>query len=190
LFYQITKQPYEELDSMSDIKELKAEADQLGVKYSPNIGASKLQEKIDQNYEAQETSGKALAQVVEKVEKQESEQPVASSSSKGGWNDTKRRALSKQREAAARKTKVITIIDNDQRVNNQTTTCTVNCGNASFDLGQMTLPLNMEVEVMTGHINVLTALHVLQHQKDPKTGMSTPIQRPRYTISFSQHQPA
>lgn len=90
----------------------------------------------------------------------------------------------KAAEDAANKTKIITIIDNDQRVNNQTTSCTVNCGNAYFDLGTAVLPLNFPVEVRQGHINVLKEVMIPQHIKDPKTGLNEYTTRNRYSISY------
>lgn len=169
------------------LKELKAEADTLGVKYSPNIGEAKLQEKIDAAYDSQgEDTTAQLLQAAAKAEVAvESDTPKG----KGKWGPAQRRKLAAQREKEARKTKVITIIDNDQRVNNQTETCTVNCSNEYFDLGQMILPLNTKVEVMQGHIDALKSVDIINHVKDPVTKMSKHVLRPRYTISYEEHQP-
>lgn len=167
------------------LKQLKAEADSLGVKYSPNIGEAKLQEKIDAAYDSQnEDTTAQLLQAAANAEAS-TDKPAP----KGKWGKSQRRALAAEREAAARKTKVITIIDNDQRVNNQTETCTVNCGNEYFDLGQMILPLNTPVEVMQGHIDALKSIDIINHVKDPVTKMSKHVLRPRYTISYEQEQP-
>lgn len=170
------------------LKELKAEADSLGIKYSPNIGEATLQGKIDQasaekeasdiKDDAESTTAKLLAAAA-KVEAEESQVD-----DKVKWGPAQRRALARKREAEARKTRVVTIIDNDQRVNNQTETCTVNCSNEHFDLGQIILPLNMKVEVMQGHLNGLKSIEIINHVKDPKTGLSKPVLRPRYSISY------
>lgn len=170
------------------LKQLKAEADNLGVKYSPNIGEAKLQEKIDAAYDSQseDTTAKLLAAAAAVKSEEESDE-VATKTKK--WGKAQRRALARERETAARKTKVITIIDNDQRVNNQTETCTVNCSNEYFDLGQLILPLNTKVEVMQGHIDVLKSIDIINHVKDPVTKMSKHVLRPRYTISYEEHQP-
>lgn len=167
------------------LKELKAEADTLGVKYSPNIGEAKLQEKIDAAYDSQgeDTTAQLLAMAAS-VDKEDT-----STSKPKKWGKEQRRKLAVEREAAARKTKVITIIDNDQRVNNQTETCTVNCSNEYFDLGQMILPLNTKVEVMQGHIDALKSVDIINHVKDPVTKMSKHVLRPRYTISYEENQP-
>jgi len=160
---------------MSTLQELKQEADELGVTYAKNVSANKLQEKIEQFYEAQETSGPALEAV---VEKKEAEKPKADPVAAAKANKRL------EREKAARATRVVTIIDNDQRVNNQTTTCTVNCSNEYFDLGTVILPLNEKIEVAMGHIRTLEAVKIPLHVRDNKTGLSTVRMRPRYTISY------
>lgn len=164
---------------MSTLQELRKEADELGITYSKNIGAGKLQEKIESFYESQETSGPALEQAV--VEKEKTT-PKASTSAVEDPKIAKRVA----REKAARETQIVTIIDNDQRVNNQTTTCTVNCSNAYFDLGTVILPLNEKIEVYTGHLRTLEEVKIPLHMRDNKTGLSQVKLRPRYTISYER----
>lgn len=159
---------------MSTLEELKQEADDLGLSYAKNVSANKLQEKIEQFYESQETSGPALEAVVA----QEASKPKAPSESKS-LSDK----IAKAR-AAAEATKIVTIIDNDQRVNNQTTTCTVNCSNEYFDLGTIILPLNEKIEVRMGHLKTLEQVKIPLHMRDNKTGLSTVKLRPRYTISY------
>lgn len=158
---------------MSTLEELKKEANELGVAYAKNVSANKLQEKIEAFYEAQETSGPALEEV---VAKEESKPKKASANS-----------LSEKIAAArakAEETRIVTIIDNDQRVNNQTTTCTVNCSNEYFDLGTIILPLNEKIEVRMGHLKTLEQVQIPLHMRDNKTGLSTVKMRPRYTISY------
>ena len=167
---------------MSNLEELRKEADDLGISYGKTMGATKLQEKIDAFYEGQETSGPAVVEAVEAKEKQKDKN-----------SERAAKELSKQeqatltriaREKAARATKVVTIIDNDQRVNNQTTTCTVNCSNEFFDLGTVVLPLNERIEVAMGHIKTLQQVQIPLHVRDTKTGLSTVRLRPRYTITY------
>ena len=155
---------------MSNLKDLKQEAKELGIEFSANIGEVKLQAKIDEHYAAKETGAPAP------LTKVEAEPKATKSGNLTG------RALANQREKVARKTSVVNIIDNDQRVNNQTTSCTVSCSNDYFDLGTMTLPLGMDVEVAQGHIDVLQELRIPQHTKDPKTGLSSVSLRPRYSV--------
>jgi hypothetical protein len=161
---------------MSTLDELKTEADQLGVTYNKNISGNKLQEKIEQFYEAGETAGPALEALIAEKEKATPVKDVAKVDA--------RVAKRLSREAAARKTKVITVMDNDQRVNTQSTTCVVNCSNEYFDLGTIILPLNEKIEVAQGHINTLIQVQIPLHSRDPKTGLATVRLRPRYTISY------
>ena len=164
---------------MSKIEELRQEADELGIKYVKNIGEDKLQAKIDEYYKSQETSG---AELEKAVEAKQSEGKTNEKSAVSG--KASKMAMIRAAEAAAKKTKIVTIIDNDQRINNLTETCTVNCSNEYFDLGQVTLPLNVPVEVMVGHIGVLKEVEIPQHIQDPTTKLSTYRMRKRYTVSF------
>ena len=154
-----------------DLKDLKQEATELGITFSPNIGADKLAEKIEAHYKAQETSEDLIQDLVEKKENTEAK-----------TSNSRAEAIRKA-EVAARKTRVITIIDNDQRVNNQTTVATISCENIYFNLGTRHLPLNLRVEVMQGHIDALKGIEIPQHVKDVKTGLSRVTMRPRYSIS-------
>lgn len=160
---------------MAKLDELKQEAKELGIKFSPAIGEDKLQEKIDAHYEALEK--KALEDekreemsVGEVVEEQTMKQKTLSQ-------------MAKEAEARARKTRIVTIVDNDQRENNYSTSVTVNCGNEYFDLGQIVLPLNTPVEVMQGHIDVLKDIEIPMHTLDPKTKLAATKLRRRYSIT-------
>lgn len=168
---------------MTDMTELKSEATSLGIKYNPNIGQDKLQEKIDTHYSSQETSGDSVAALVKANEKtKEPSTGVGSTvTSKKDRLDAKIKSSSK----AARKTKIVKIVDNDQRQNNHTTTCTVNCSNQYFDLGTRILPLNENIEVAQGHLNVLKEVKITLHTKDAR-GLSAAKQRNRYSISTEE----
>ena len=161
-----------------EIEELKAEAKDLGITFSGQIGAEKLKEKIDSFYEKREKdAAKELEGLTEKVEKQST---VVSS------KEQVLRDKRFKREANAKKTRVITITDNDQRVNNHTTTCTVTCASEYFSLGTRVLPLNEKIEVSQGHIKVLQSVEIPLHVRDPKTGLSATRMRKRYSISFEE----
>lgn len=161
----------EELDA------LKVEAKELGVEFGTNIGAVKLKEKIDAYYESQETSGKYLEEAMVAVE-QAGERAVAKSTSKMRMAELARKLYNE-----AKKTKIVTIIDNDQRVNNQTTTCSANWTNNFYDMGTKSFPLNIPVEIEQGFIDVLKDVRIPHHTKDVKTGLSTTIMRARYSIT-------
>jgi len=79
---------------------------------------------------------------------------------------------------------LVTIVDNDQRENNQTSSVTVNCSNTYFDLGQIILPLNFPVEVMQGHLDVLKEIEIPMHVMNPQTKLSQVKMRKRYSISL------
>lgn len=166
----------EELDA------LKKEATDLGIDYSANIGAAKLQEKIDAFYESQETSDDEIMAAVKATEaaEQSEEENVVVIGKSGKTNMV---ALAKKLYEEACVTKVVTIIDNDQRVNNQTTTVPVNWTNAYYDLGTVSFPLNIPVEIAQGFINVLKEVYIPHHVKDPKTGLATTTMRSRYSIT-------
>ena len=161
-----------------DLDALKQEAIELGINFPKNIGAETLAAKIESHYESQETSGKEIIAAVEANEKSEENSAVSGNKSI--------QSKAKLAEAKARETKIITVIDNDQRVNNQTTVATVSCSNMFFDLGTAHIPLNIPVEVRQGHIDVLKGVEIPQHSKDPASGLSRVVIRPRYTISYEQ----
>lgn len=161
-----------------DLDALKQEATELGINFPKNIGAETLAAKIESHYESQETSGKEIIAAVEANEKSEENSAVS-----GNKNIQSKAKLA---EAKAKETKIITVIDNDQRVNNQTTVATVSCSNMFFDLGTAHIPLNIPVEVRQGHIDSLKGVEIPQHTKDPASGLSRVVIRPRYTISYEQ----
>jgi len=167
------------------LQELKVEAKELGIDFSANIGEKKLQAKIDEFYELQETSGAEIEAAVEANEAEKANQEETNEkpavTGKKGKRTLQDRAAQAKKEATA--TRVVTIIDNDQRVNNQTTTCTINCSNEYFDLGTRITPLNEPVELEQGFINSLREVKIPQHIKDPATGLSRITMRNRYTIS-------
>lgn len=171
---------------MADLQELKKEADELGVQYPKNITPDKLAEKIDEFYSSNETKDTAVTAALAAINTPtkevsvKAEETVDKTKTKEELFKEKRFA----REKAARATKVISIVDNDQRVNNHTTTCTVNCSNEYFDLGTIILPLNENIEVAVGHIKTLESVKIPLHVVDTKTGMASVRMRPRYTISY------
>ena len=171
---------------MSKIEELKQEAAELGISFQPNIGADKLQAKIDEWYMSQETSGNGIQDAVKKQEAMEQ------SGEKSAVKDNDEVAnhmgsYAKRAEAEARKTRIVIITDNDQRENNQTTVAVVNCSNLYCDLGTAYIPLNIPVEIKQGHLNVLSETEIPLHVKDPKTNLSTLTMRKRYAISYEDN---
>lgn len=168
---------------MSTLEDLRKEADDLGISYGKTMGEAKLQEKIDAFYEAQETSGPELEAAIQAKEQPQEDEDQPEKGERKLTAKEQAVVTRMAREKAARATRIVTIIDNDQRVNNQTTTCTVNCSNEFFDLGTVVLPLNERIEVATGHIRTLAQVQIPLHVRDNKTGLSTVRLRPRYTIT-------
>lgn len=165
------------MEDLLDIEELRAEATGLGIQFAQNIGAEKLKAKIDAFYESQETSGQELQTAIAAKEKSEEK-----SAEKGNVASSKRDRIAAAKKAAMVE-RIVTIVDNDQRVNSQNTTAVVNCSNIHFDLGTMAIPLNIPVKVKQGHINVLKDSTISLHVKDQKTGLSVPRSVPRYSIT-------
>jgi len=166
---------------MSKLEELRQEADELGIKYAKTAGEKALTEKIEEFYnksESKESVVDAALKEHNKEVKEDSDKPKKLSKEMSVFE--KRRL----RETEAKKTRVVTIIDNDQRVNNNTTTCTVSCGNEYFDLGTKILPLNEKLEVRMGHIQTLKEIRIPQHVRNPETGLSSVKMRQRYSVSF------
>jgi len=169
------------------LDQLKQEADELGLKYSPNIGEAKLQEKIDEYYKAQETSFKEVDAAIKNNEAKENSEAKTGKTKKAG--KTSMTILAKKLYDKARRTKVVTIIDNDQRVNNQTTTCKANWTNNYYDMGTRIFPLNTPIEIPQGFIDVLKEVWIPHHVHDPKTQLSKTIMRRRYTIQVEDFKP-
>ena len=174
-----------------DIDELKEEAASLGIEHHPNIGAAKLKERIDQHYEELEKDEPSVSVEVqaETQEDEEEQKPTAAPQTSKHVPDGKRRMSMQEFDAhnarEMRNTRIVTIIDNDKRINDKTTTAVVNCTNGRFDLGSRIIPLNERVEVRQGHIEILAAILIPQHVEDPKKpGMMTTVMRPRYSIQY------
>jgi hypothetical protein len=167
---------------MLDREDLKSEAASLGVTHNANISAEKLKAKIDAHYESQETSGPELAALVEKVTENETEVKTAPTKNDKMLDPKVIKRMAREKEA--RKTRIISIVDNDQRINNHATTCVVNCANQFFDLGTRILPLGEKLEVAQGHINVLKEVRISLHTRDTKTGLNVTKSRARYSISY------
>lgn len=147
--------------STYDLVALKKEAKDLGISYANNVTGVVLHKKIEDYYATKENTVKAETTSVKVTGKDAFIQDI---------------------KKKASKTSIVTIIDNDQRVNNQKTTCVVNCSNEYFDLGTVVLPLNQPIEVAAGHLNVIKAVRIPQHVKDNASGLSTVRLVPRYTI--------
>jgi hypothetical protein len=152
---------------------LKTEATQLGIEFNEDVKASELQAIIDAKYD--------------ELEAKDSNEPVAASAQEVNANTGKTMGqLAREAEAKARKTRIITVYDNDPRENGETTVAPVNCGNEYFDLGQVYIPLGEKVEVMQGHIDVLKEVEIPHHMK--MNDKTRTVIRKRYTINYEDQQ--
>jgi hypothetical protein len=152
---------------------LKTEATQLGIEFNEDVKASELQAIIDAKYDELETA--------------DSSDPVVTSVPEVGANTSKTMGqLAREAEAKARKTRIITVYDNDPRENSETTVAPVNCGNEYFDLGMVYIPLGEKVEVMQGHIDVLKEVEIPHHMK--MNDRTRTVIRKRYTINYEDQQ--
>jgi len=158
---------------MTKLEELKKEATDLGITYSPNIGEAKLEAKIEEYYKSDETNSDTIKKEIEKKE---------ATKVKVKTNTLRNRANEAERKA--RIPHIVTIVDNDQRENNVTTMVSVTCGNDWFDLGLVRIPLNEPVEVMQGHLNVLKEIKIPMHSIDRKSGLTRTTLRQRYSIDY------
>lgn len=170
---------------MATLQELKQEATELGIEFSANIGAAKLAEKIENFYSSQENSEKEIqeAEVAARaleLEAEEKSEVKPAVSNKGSMSRHQRAKLAEEK---ARKTRIVTITDNDTRENNQTTVAVANCTNMYFDLGTAYIPLNVPIEVRQGHIDILNGVEIPLHVKQ-KDGLFKYEMRKRYSIHY------
>ncbi len=158
---------------------LRQEAKELGVTILKSDDINSLSAKIEKAYKTSENSDPIIINTSTELS-----DAATSHLTPAEIKQIRVNKLAKKMEERARRTAVVTIVDNDQRVNNQTTTCSVECCNNYFDLGRITLPLNVPVEVSVGHIGVLKEIMIPQHILDQKTKLASVTTRRRYSVSY------
>jgi mRNA-degrading endonuclease toxin of MazEF toxin-antitoxin module len=157
---------------MSKLDDLKAEATELGLTFSGNIGEEALQKKIN---DYMDSRGQAAVNAV-MVDAPKANTKVLDTEAE--W-----RRLVKIREEEANKEVLVIIVDNDPRENHLTTTVTVTSGNAEFTLGTMIYPLNNPTMVKQGHLDVIKDVMIPMHLLDNSSGQMQTVMRKRYSIS-------
>lgn len=169
-------------EEILDFDEIKNEALQLGIEFRPNISAAKLQERIDAKYKEleQEDSSPTIS-----VKDSESE----------GKSDTspenRMRALGLAMRKKANELFIVTISDNDTRINSESDSCVTNCSNSLFDLGTRIIPTNEKVEVRRGHLEALRAVRIPHHMPDPNDHtVRVTTFRNRYSFQFHGTSPS
>lgn len=161
------------------IEEARAEADQLGLKYSPNIGLIKLEEKIE-GYYATQAAGDVVTEAVERI----ATNPVDAEKL------TKEQARAKMlltAKAKAFETRIVTITSNDKRDNHVTTTAYLSMDNQYFGRSRY-VPLDVPVELEKCLIDVAKEIKIMLHVDEvidgKRTGNKVPKMVNKYVISF------
>ena len=158
-----------ELEQMDKtIEELKEEADALGIKYSANIGAAKLQEKIDE-YDAKldtEVNG-----VVEPVA------VAADVTPKKNMSLIEAKLLIKAQEDENRKTKVVKIAMVDKRESAYATSAYFSTGDIA-----MRVPLDIWVEIPIILIKMAEEAQALVHIESG--GLTSSKFQKKYVVEY------
>ena len=150
-----------------DIEEARTEADQLGLKYSPNIGLAKLEEKIEGHY-ATQAAGDIVTEVEEETEAVEVAKPAAGKL-------TQEQAHAKMlltAKAKAFETRIVTITSNDKRDNHVTTTAYLSMDNQYFGKSKY-VPLDVPVELEKCLIDVAKDIKIMLHVDEIVDGKRT-----------------
>lgn len=153
------------------LEDLKLEATELGITFPNNIGAEKLQAKIDQWYE-NETSVKEDEDIVE------AKTAAKNADIKPATTKSNIRQIIKAMERENAKTAIVKVTMVDRREANTATSVYASSGNVS-----MNIPLDTFVEVPKLLINQLDTAKALIH-KENKEGLSTPMMVKKYVIEY------
>lgn len=164
------------------LEELKAEADVLGVEYSPNIGAKKLSEKIEAYYESQ-AAGDSVKVQAEDVKEEEAKPAVKS-------KDPMKALIAKMRSEALA-TKIVTVTNNDPAENSNLTADYFGFENQYFGKS-MIVPFGTPVELPVGIIEVIKStplmVHVDEYVDGKRTGNKVTRQVKKYNVSYEEIQ--
>lgn len=159
------------------LDELKAEADVLGIEYSKNIGATKLSEKIEAYYESQAAGDSVKVQAEPEVK--EDKKTVAKV-------DPFKQVIA-DAKAAAFKTRVVTVSNNDTRENSVLTADYFGFENQYFGKSLL-VPFNTPVELPQGIIDVINStplmLHIDEMIDGRRTGNKVFKQVKKYNVSY------
>lgn len=167
------------------LEELKAEADVLGIEYNKNIGASKLNEKVEAYYESQAAGDSVKVQAEPEAVKE-----VKKSS---GKEETEAERVVRKRtevmdaKTKAFKTRVVTITNNDPRENSVITADYFGFENQHFGKSLL-VPFNVPVELPQGIIEVIKSTPMTIPTDEiiggRRTGNKIASQARKYNISY------
>lgn len=165
------------------LEELKAEADVLGVEYSPNIGAKKLSEKIEAYYESQ-AAGDSVKVQAEPEPVKEAKKTISKEETK----EAKWRRIGAELKAKALQTRVVTITNNDPRESSVLTADYAGMENQFFSGKSLIIPFGIPTEVPQCVINVLKRTMITVHADEiingQRTGNKVPKSVKKYNISY------
>jgi len=160
-----------------NIEEARAEADQLGLKYSPNIGLAKLEEKIEKYYETQASDD------IVKVKETDTNPDEAEKLTQ----EQIRAKILLTAKAKAFKTQIVTITSNDKRDNHIATTAYLSMDNQYFGRSRY-VPLDVPVELEQCLIDVAKDIKIMLHVDEvidgKRTGNKVPKMVNKYVVSF------
>lgn len=139
---------------LRDIEEIRNEADQLGIKYAPNLGAAKLQAKIDEKYAELENETNGEVEVAEV--KADDEGDKEDTPKKAVKMDA--RAIIREQEKANKKTKIVKVSMVDKRESSYATSVYYSTGGVG-----MRIPLDTFCEVPVILIKLIEDAKSLVH---------------------------
>lgn len=182
------------------IEELRVEADGLGIKYHPKTGATKLAEKIEEFYVAQESADIVKEAPIEDEDEDEyieetvEEQPVLSP--KATPKVEKAKVLNPKQQLLltiaemkkkALKKRIVTVSSNDKRDSEYTTTAYLSVSNQYMDIAKL-VPLDIPVELEQCLISVAKTATITLHKDEirdgRRTGNKVAVSVRKYNVSY------
>lgn len=154
------------------IEELKLEADTLGIQYSPNIGAGKLQAKIDEYYEA-ESKAASIAVPMESTK----EDSKSGKETKTANSRIEALRIIKEQEAENSKTEIVKITMVDKREASTATEAYFNNGDLA-----MRVPLDVFVEMPKALIEMAKTAEALIHME--VNGLTVSKMTKKYVVEY------
>lgn len=170
------------------IEELQAEANALGIKFMPTIGAEKLAKKIEDFY----TSQAAGDSVKVKDEPVEAAEHFDSAKRKHQTQEELLREMVLTAKTAAFKTRIVTISNNDKRESDVMTTAYLSMENQHFAISKY-VPLDVPVELEECLIEVARTTFITLHKDEivdgRRTGNKIPVNTRKFNISYEDMKP-
>ena len=161
------------------LEELQAEATSLDIKFSPNLGAEKLSERIEAYYEALSNTDIVKEKSAEIEEEKVVDVPVS--------KVQKMRKLIAELKAKAFKKRVVTITSNDKRDNDVVTVAYLGFENQYFGVSKL-VPLDVPVELEQSLIDIAKTTMITLHKDEivdgKRTGNKVPVAVKKLNVSY------